>query len=171
MKITMRGDKSKKKAPKVLLDANILFEMATRHGDSSTSVHELFNLLQKGAVTAYSSPVSIAALFSLLRRCMGEKQAQEALNEIHSVLTIAETDSLIIDLSLASRFDRFDDAIQYYTAIRHEIKTVVSRTTPEHSYHHLEIVSPEQFVEDQSTQEEDIWTITRKQLEQARAVS
>lgn len=170
MKITMRGDKSKKGSTKVLLDANILFEMATRYDDSSTTVHSLYNLLVEGKVTGYSSPVSIAALFSLLRRCMSEQQARDSLNTMHSLVTIAETDSLIIDLSLASRFDRFDDAIQYYTAIRHNISTVISRTTPEHSYHHLQIVSPEEFINEYSEEQEDIWSITRKQLEQARVV-
>lgn len=170
MKITMRGKLSNKK-PKVLINADVLFELATRHDDSTTAVHGLYKQMLSGKIDAYSSPISIAALFSLLRRCMGEQQARERLNEVHSLLTIAETDSLIIDLALASRFDKFDDAIQYYTAIRHEIDTVISRAQSDHTYHHLTIVAPEKFIQSVSTnQEEDIWTITRKQLEQARAV-
>lgn len=173
MKITMKRveqPRSEGQTPRVLLDADVLFELATRYKDNTTAVHTLYTQLQTGHVIAYSSPVSIAALFSLLRRCMSEKEARSHLDLVHSLLSIATTDSLIIDLALASRFERFDDAIQYYSAIRHEITTVISRSTPVHSYQHLHVVSPEAFIRDYQSgiEKEDLWSTSRKQIAQAR---
>lgn len=176
MKITIRrGEHTNvpEDVPRVLLDADVLFELATRYKDNTTAVHTLYNQLHSGDVLGYSSPVSVAALFSLLRRCMSEQEARKRLDIIHSLLAIATTDSLIIDLALASRFERFDDAIQYYSAIRHEITIVISRSTPVHSYQHLRVISPEQFVKEIQTHNntDDMWETSRKQIAQARVIT
>ena len=60
---------------------------------------------------------------------------------------VTPVDSLTIDEAIASRFSDFEDAMQYYSAIREGADTIITRNSDDFDAAQIEVYEPQQFLD------------------------
>ena len=112
---------------RVFVDANIILDLLLAREPFFPAAADLFLLIQGGWVEGFTSPVVFANLFYILRQGRPASEALTALRKLRLLLGVASVDEKTIDRGLASSFNDFEDAIQYYTAVAHNLDAVVTR--------------------------------------------
>ena len=56
-------------------------------------------------------------------------------------------DSLIVDEAIASRFSDFEDAMQYYSAIRERADAIITRNSSDFDAAQIEVYEPQRFLD------------------------
>ena len=112
---------------RVFVDADIILDLLLAREPFFPAAANLFLLIQEGRIEGFTSPVVFANLFYILRQGRSAAEAATVLRKLRLLLGIAAVDEKTIDRALASSFASFEDAIQYYTAVAHNLDAVVTR--------------------------------------------
>ena len=60
---------------------------------------------------------------------------------------VTPVDSLIVDEAIVSRFSDFEDAMQYYSAIREGADAIITRNSSDFNAAEIEVYEPQQFLD------------------------
>lgn len=112
---------------RVFVDTDVILDLLLAREPFFPAAAALFLLIQDGEIEGYTSPVVFANLFYILRQGMSPPEALISLRKLRLLLGVLAVDEKTIDRGLASSFADFEDAIQYYTAVAHNLDAVVTR--------------------------------------------
>lgn len=62
------------------------------------------------------------------------------------VFKVAAVDKQVIDLSLASDFKGFEDAVQCYSALKAGSKYIISRNKSDFPHKKIQVLTPDEFL-------------------------
>lgn len=82
--------------------------------------------MEKKALASISA-LSVSHTFFIVRKLSSADRAYQAVEALMETFRITETDSKIVKQALQARFPDFEDAIQYFSALRFRAKTLISR--------------------------------------------
>ena len=107
---------------KVLLDTNIIIDVALERepyfGDSET----VLSLVELGQIEGYISASTFSDLYYIIRKDKGRDLTLEFLRDIASFRQIATVDGAAITMALAANFRDFEDAIHMQHCGRQSIR-------------------------------------------------
>ena len=131
---------------KIFVDTDIALDLLSERIPHYTHAAELFTLADKGRLSIYVSSLSFSNLNYLLSRQYSQKDARRILNKFKVLVNVLAVDDKIIGLSLNSDFKDFEDAIQYFTSIENNIKTLVTRNLKDYKLAKIVIMTAEDFL-------------------------
>ena len=67
--------------------------------------------------------------------------------EFVTMCNVTPVDSIIVDDAIASRFSDFEDAMQYYSAIREGADAIITRNSRDFDTAQIEVYEPQQFLD------------------------
>lgn len=136
------------KAVKVLLDTNIIIDVALERqpylGDSET----VLSLVEQGRIEGYISASTFSDLYYIIRKDKGRDLTLEFLRDIVSFCQIATVDGAAITMALATNFRDFEDAIQYSTAVVNQLDVIVTRNLEDFPVATPRIMTPVQLIQE-----------------------
>lgn len=94
----------------------------------------------------YTSPLIIANTFYILRKQIGNDSAKNAIRKLRILLHVIDSSESVIDKALNSDFSDFEDAVQYYTALEHEIPVILTRNIRDYKKASVIVQTPETFL-------------------------
>jgi predicted nucleic acid-binding protein len=130
---------------KVFIDTNIILDLLEKRESFYKDAQELFTLADQKKVKLYVSALSIANIHYLLERHL-KMEARKVISKFKLLVNILVLDDKIIELSLASDFADFEDAIQYYTALENNINLIITRNNKDFKHSKLPILSTKEFL-------------------------
>ncbi len=131
---------------KLLVDTNVVLDILTRREEFYREAQDLFTLSDKGKVSLYVSSLTFANTYYLLSKQYKAADARKILTRFKVLVNILAMDDKIIELSLASEFSDFEDAIQYYTAIENEIEIIITRNKKDFKHSKLPVLSAKEYL-------------------------
>ena len=90
--------------------------------------------------------MSFPTLFYLLSKGLRRDRAIRTLEKIRVVFRVAPVDEKVIDLSLASDFEDFEDAVQYYSALHVKADCVITRNKADYKDNAIPVLTQEEFL-------------------------
>jgi predicted nucleic acid-binding protein len=90
--------------------------------------------------------LNFANLHFIISKKTNKENATNALLKLKTLIDILPLDEKIIQLSLASGFNDFEDAIQYYTAIEHHIPVLITRDIKDYKKANISVMTSEQYL-------------------------
>lgn len=134
-------------ASKVFLDANILLDFTLKRADYAQS-KKIINLAVDGTIEAFMTPSIVHILDYWLAKAYGNLKAKEILLTLLTDITVIDIPHKIVVNSLLSKMNDIEDALQYFTAIHHNIDYFVSRdkTLQKQGSPTLPIYTPKEFL-------------------------
>ena len=138
---------------KIFLDTNILIDdLASRYDYVAAST--IVTMAQKGHFCLLVSSLSFATASYIMNAHHKKTNAEivAMFAEFVKMCNVTPVDSLIVDEAIASRFSDFEDAMQYYSAIREGADAIITRNTSDFHAAEIEVYEPQQFL-DMLTQE------------------
>ncbi|PIX89453.1 MAG: PIN domain nuclease, partial [Nitrospirae bacterium CG_4_10_14_3_um_filter_44_29] len=77
---------------------------------------------------------------------INREKALKALEKIRIVFSIAPVNEKVIDLSLASDFRDFEDAVQYYSALQVKADCIITRNKGDYISDVIPILTSDEFL-------------------------
>ena len=133
---------------KIFLDTDVILDLLTQREPFYSSTVSLFHLIENKKISAFTSPVVYANIYYILTKFKGKKEAHQALSKLRLLLKIIPIGEEIIDHALASDFQDFKDAIQYYAATAANIPIIITRNTKDFQQYarDVQIATTEEFL-------------------------
>lgn len=112
-------------ASKVCLDANILLDFTLKR-ENYISAKRLITLAVEGKIWLHTTPSVLHITAYWLTKFYGTAQTKELLLALLTNVQIIDCDHETSLLAIHSSMDDIEDALQYYTALKHKIEYFIS---------------------------------------------
>ena len=112
---------------KILLDTNIILNIALRREPHFTHSSKLFGLIDEKLIAGYITATSLTDIYYIARKEKSKNDAKKFIIDLIKILIVLGVNKEIVEDALASDVDDFEDAVQVYSAAYNEIETVVTR--------------------------------------------
>lgn len=134
---------------KVFLDTNILIDYLARRGQFFEPAAQIVQLGQQNKCKILISALSFATASFILeaRHKLPNDVIVSKFAEFVKMCNVTPVDSLIIDEAIASRFPDFEDAMQYYSAIREGADAIITRNSNDFSTAQIAVYEPQAFID------------------------
>jgi len=131
---------------RVFVDSDIILDVLAQREAFYIPAAKLFSLFDKGDVAGFTSPIVFANLHYILRKVKSKEYAVKSLIKLKSFISVLPVDSKIIDLALSSKFNDFEDAIQYHTAKSYEINFIITRNKKYYKQSKISVCTADEYL-------------------------
>lgn len=131
---------------KIFIDSDIILDLFAKREPFFIHAAQLFTLIDQRKVMAHTSPLVFANLHYILRKLKSNEQALQHLRKLKSLVKILPIDEKVIELSLNSKFNDFEDSIQYYTTKATDIKFLITRNKKDYKKADITVCTAEEFL-------------------------
>ncbi len=130
---------------KLFLDTNIVIDLLERREPFCRDAVQLFTMAYNEQVQLIVSPMTFStASFLLHKHC--PEGVRNLLANFRRLAHVATRDEIIVDDSLASQFDDFEDAMQYYTALRDKADIIITRNGKDFIKSKLPVMTAKEYL-------------------------
>ena len=132
---------------RIFLDTNVVIDLLNKREPFYHDAVKLFTLAYHNKISLYISAITYATAAYLLRKHgkAGVRLLLKNLRQIAHVTTIGEKE---VDEALASSFDDYEDALQYYSAINEDAHAIITRNKKDFAHAKIHVLSPTEFLQD-----------------------
>jgi predicted nucleic acid-binding protein len=136
---------------KLFVDSDIILDLLAEREPHYIHAARLFTLINQNKIIAYTSPLIFAYLHYLLKKQTTNSVALKSLRKLKTLINILPIDERVIEQSLNSEFNDFEDAIQYYTAVNNGITLIITRNKIDYRRSKIDVLTAEEFLKSLDT--------------------
>lgn len=136
---------------KLFVDSDIILDLLAQREPHYIHAARLFTLIDQNEVIAYTSPLIFANLHYLLKKQTSNLPALKSLRKLKTLINILSIDERVIEQSLNSEFNDFEDAIQYFTAVNNGITLIITRNKTDYKRSKIDVLTAEEFLKSLET--------------------
>jgi predicted nucleic acid-binding protein len=130
----------------VLCDINFILDIFLEREPFYTPAARIFAMIEAKHLKGYLCANSFPTLFYILAKELKRDKAMRVLEKVRIVFHVATVDEKVVDLSLASDFKDFEDAVQCYSAVSAKVDCLITRNKADYVTGILSIMTPEEFL-------------------------
>jgi predicted nucleic acid-binding protein len=130
----------------ILCDINFILDIFLEREPFYSPAAQIFSMVEMKQLNGYLCANSFPILFYILVKELKRDKAMKILEKVRIVFRVAAVDEKVIDLSLASDFRDFEDAVQYYSAVSLKADCLITRNKIDYIASDLSIMTPEEFL-------------------------
>ena len=130
---------------KIFLDTNVVVDLLGKRDPFYKDAVKIFTLAYNKKVTLFVSPLTYATASYLLRK-QGNNQVRMLLRNFRQLSKVTMANELVVDNALASSFEDFEDALQYYSALTQKVDAIVTRNVSDFMQASIPVLTPEEFL-------------------------
>jgi predicted nucleic acid-binding protein len=130
----------------ILCDINFILDIFLEREPFYSPAAQIFSMVEMKQLNGYLCANSFPILFYVLVKELKRDKAMKILEKVRIVFRVAAVDERVIDLSLASDFRDFEDAVQYYSAVSLKADCLITRNKIDYIASDLSIMTPEEFL-------------------------
>jgi predicted nucleic acid-binding protein len=131
---------------KVFLDSDVILDVLCKRDVFYHFAAEVFTLGDRGEISLYTTSLVFANIFYILRKKIGIEKAKELLRKLRIIIHVLPVGEKIIDLALNSKFNDFEDGIQFFAARENDILILLTRNKKDYKEKGLVIETPEEYI-------------------------
>lgn len=130
---------------KVLLDTNIIVDNALERQPFWETSEQVLLLVEQGQVEGYISASTFGDLYYIIRKARGRVWTLNYLRQLVTFCQVATVNQDAINMALTANF-RFEDAIQYGTAVVNQLDAIITRNPQDFTVTIPRILTPQQLI-------------------------
>ena len=131
---------------RIFLDTNVMMDLLSARVPFYNSIAKITSLADKGEIKMIVSALSYTTVNYLLSKIDNVDITRDKLRKFKIISEVAVLDEEIIEKGLNSNFSDFEDAVQYFSALKANCKIIVTRNTRDFKESRLPIMTPEEFL-------------------------
>lgn len=131
---------------KLFFDTNILLDVLAKREPFYKDSAQLWTLAERRQVEATISTLSLNNIYYIVRKASGKQTAHEALVILRDIFDLVAPDRQIVNQAIDSSMDDFEDAVQFYSAIRVNPDYLITRNTDDFPQNDIPIISPDELL-------------------------
>lgn len=132
---------------KILLDTNVILDVALERSPFFEQAEEVFVLAENGVFEAFISASTLSDLYYIIRRQKGRSLALDFIESIAQTFQIAAVDRTVVSLAFTLGISDFEDAIQCATVIENQLDGIVTRDTEDFDQATIQVFTPTALIQ------------------------
>jgi len=130
----------------VFFDTNVLMDVLLGRPPFAAESRKIWFLAERGRVSGLVSALSFPNIYYVVRKALGADTALSMMNLLRDTFTAVPLDEQILNQAMDAKFADFEDAIQYFSALRAGAKCLLTRNVGHFPDSGLRVFSPEEFL-------------------------
>ena len=131
---------------RLFLDTNIVMDLLDKRLPFCMDAARLFAMAYHKRIQLIVAPITYTTASYLLSKQNNSKDVRAILANLRQLVRVAATNERVIDDALASRFDDFEDAVQYYTAIKAKADIIITRNEKDFAASKIPIMNAAEYL-------------------------
>ncbi len=131
---------------KVFLDADVILDLLLDRKPFNEEISAIFQLSIDHSIDLCVSPTTITNLHYIIGRIENKNSANSKTKNILKLVSIETIGESTIHKSIASKFNDFEDGVQYYCALEARHKIIITRNTKDFKESKLAVLTPKEFL-------------------------
>ena len=131
---------------KIFVDTDIIMDLLAKREPHYQFAAELFSLADQGKIQICISPLSFYNISYIVFRNYNSSKSRNNLLKFKTLVHFLPVNDKVIDLTLTSDFKDFEDGIQYFTALEHNVNILITRNLKEYKTAEITILTAEQYL-------------------------
>jgi predicted nucleic acid-binding protein len=130
----------------VFIDTNVLLDVLARREPFYPDSAAVWALAESGKIKGLISAVSVTNTSYIVRRLRDARTARRAVILLRDVFTPVAFDEQVINQAIDSGIPDFEDAVQYFSAVRAKADCIVSRNPSHFPRADPPVLTPTEFL-------------------------
>jgi predicted nucleic acid-binding protein len=131
---------------KVFFDTNVVLDVLLRRAPHYDDSVQVWGLAEKGRIEGSVSALSFSNIYYVVRKALGARAAQSVLRAVRDVFQVAACDEQVILQAVDSGLSDFEDAVQFFSAVRIGASCIVTRNSDHFPKGDLPVLTPAEFL-------------------------
>jgi predicted nucleic acid-binding protein len=132
---------------RVLIDTNVIIDVLSARKPFFRSSQSLLSLADSGEIKAYSSALTFANAYYILRKQYTGANLRSVLKDFSELIINLDLTNHIIRLALDDlKFPDFEDGLQYYTALENVLDVIITRDLRDFKNSKIPVMSPNDYL-------------------------
>lgn len=132
---------------KVFLDANVIIDVVQNRIDFVEASSKVLQLGLDGDCELCASDITFTTVSFYARKQRTLEQLYDVLQSLRDFIDIVPSGKLAIDWALQHKLHDFEDAVQYFSALRSGAEYIVSRNVRDYPYDDIPVLTPTEFLD------------------------
>ena len=130
----------------LFLDTNVLIDLIDKREPFYNDIAVIASMAENKEFKLAASSLSFVNTVYVVSRNVEEKLVLEALKKLRIICEVSNIDEIVIDKSLISNFNYFEDAVQYFSALHHKSEIILTRNKKDFKNSEIPIMTPSEFL-------------------------
>ncbi|MDP5198036.1 PIN domain-containing protein [Flavobacterium sp. DG2-3] len=130
----------------LFLDTNVLIDLIGEREPYFNEIAIIASLAENKQLKLVTSSLSFVNTVYVVSKEIEKKVVLEALKKLRFICEVSTTDEIVIDKSLISNFNDFEDAVQYFSALHHKSDVILTRNKKDFQNSEISVMSPAEFL-------------------------
>ena len=131
---------------KVFVDTDVILDLLAERKPFYDHAAMLFSLADAGEIQIHISALTIPNLHYILSGALSLDEASKRILQFKTLVTVLPLTDKVIDLGLTSSFRDVEDAFQYFTALEHNIQTLITRNLKDYKSATITVMTAEHYM-------------------------
>jgi len=131
---------------RLFIDTNVMMDLLGERAPHYDAIAKIATLADKRKVKMVVSALSYPTVYYLLTKFESSDKVKEKLRKFKIISETSDLDDQIIEKGLASGFSDFEDALQYYCALKADCNVIISRNAKDFREYAIPVMSGEEFL-------------------------
>ena len=111
---------------RLFIDTNVVIDLLSRREPFYKPIARIATLSETGKVIMIISSVTFVTADYVLSKFENKSVVKEKLRKLRAISEVSISNAEVIDRSLDSDFDDFEDAVQYYSALDANCQIIIT---------------------------------------------
>ena len=130
----------------LFLDTNVLIDLIDKRAPFYNDIAVIASRTENKEFKLAASSLSFVNVVYVVSRNVEEKLVLEALKKFRIICEVSNIDEIVIDKSLISNFNDFEDAVQYFSALHHKSDIILTRNKKYFKNSEIPVMTPTEFL-------------------------
>jgi predicted nucleic acid-binding protein len=131
---------------RVFLDTNVVVDLLGERDPYYYAAAKIATLADNGRIELFVSALTYSTVYYLLSRFEDKEQVKEKIRKFKLIAQTSYLTDNIIDKGLISKFNDFEDALQYYCAVKMDCKILITRNGKDFKESEIAVLPPEEYL-------------------------
>ena len=131
---------------KVLLDTNIVLDIALKRDPFYDESFHIFSLINKKKIKAYITTTSITDIYYIVKKKLNHNLSIQFIEDLISVVSLINVTEKTILSAIETKNNDFEDAIQFLAAHENSLNLIITRDKKGFLNSELKVLNPTEFL-------------------------
>ena len=131
---------------KLFIDTNIILDVILNRTEYIENSAKILSLIDMKKYEGWISSLSCSNIYYITAKFFDKITAMKKLEHFRVRINISSVTEETVDLALSSDFKDFEDALQYYSAMKTECDCIITRNRSDFKESQLPVFTPREFL-------------------------
>ncbi|WP_163398351.1 type II toxin-antitoxin system VapC family toxin [Flavobacterium fluviatile] len=130
----------------LFLDTSVLIDLIDKREPFYNDIAIIASLAENKKLKLAASSLSFVNTVYVVSRNIEKNIVLDALKKFRIICDVSNIDEIVIDKSLISNFNDFEDAVQYFSALHHKSEIILTRNKKDFKNSEIPTMTPSEFL-------------------------